>query len=130
MFPSRETVERIRKIYPVGTRVELTRMDDPQAPPIGTHGTVMYVDDIASLGVAWDNGSTLQCVYGKDQVKILDSVVVISYGQKQVWDSREEATKFYFEGMMECEGAERDRYAKIYADLILGLPVCTDEEDS
>lgn len=31
-FPSKETVERIRKEYPVGTRVELVQMDDPQAP--------------------------------------------------------------------------------------------------
>ena len=35
-FPSKETVERIRKEYPVGTLVELVRMDDPQAPPVGT----------------------------------------------------------------------------------------------
>jgi len=65
-FPSRETVERIRKQYPVGCRVELLRMDDAQAPPIGTKGTVRYVDDIGSLGVAWDNGSSLQVVYGED----------------------------------------------------------------
>ncbi len=65
-FPSRETVERIRKQYPVGCRVELLRMDDPQAPPVGTKGTVRYVDDIGSLGVAWDNGSSLQVVYGED----------------------------------------------------------------
>lgn len=65
-FPSRESVERIRKQYPVGCRVELLRMDDPQAPPSGTKGTVRYVDDIGSLGVAWDNGSTLQVVYGED----------------------------------------------------------------
>ena len=39
-FPSKETVERIRKEYPVGTRVELVRMEDPQAPPVGTKGTV------------------------------------------------------------------------------------------
>lgn len=46
-FPSKETVERIRKEYPVGTRVELVRMDDTQAPPVGTKGTVRGVDDIA-----------------------------------------------------------------------------------
>ena len=27
-FPSREVVERIRREYPAGTRVELLRMDD------------------------------------------------------------------------------------------------------
>ena len=39
-FPSREIVERIRREYPAGTRVELVRMDDVQAPPAGTKGTV------------------------------------------------------------------------------------------
>ena len=71
-FPSRETVERIRKQYPVGCRVELLRMDDAQAPPIGTKGTVRYVDDIGSLGVAWDNGSSLQVVYSEDLCRKCD----------------------------------------------------------
>lgn len=48
-FPNREVVERIRKQYPVGCRVELLRMDDVQAPPIGTKGTVTGVDDTASI---------------------------------------------------------------------------------
>ena len=128
MFPSRAIVERIKKQYPVDTRVELVRMDDKQAPPVGTRGTVTGVDDIGSIMVAWDNGSGLSVAYGEDIVRKLDSVVVISYGQKQIWDSRAEATKFYFEGMAECDGAERDRYTKIYTDLILGCQVCTDEE--
>ena len=65
-FPSRETVERIRAQYPVGCRVELLKMDDIQAPPIGTKGTVTGVDDIGSIMVSWDNGSTLHIVYGDD----------------------------------------------------------------
>ncbi len=71
-FPSRETVERVRRQYPVGCRVELIRMDDVGAPPIGTKGTVRYVDDIGSLGVAWDNGSSLQVVYGEDLCKKIE----------------------------------------------------------
>ena len=51
-FPSKEVVERIRKEFPSGTRVELLQMDDPQAPPIGTQGTVLGVDDIGSIMVA------------------------------------------------------------------------------
>jgi hypothetical protein len=70
-FPSRETVERIRSQYPAGTRIELLSMDDPQAPPEGTRGTVLAVDDIASLIVAWDNGSSLNVAYGVDKVRIL-----------------------------------------------------------
>ena len=64
-FPSKETVERIRKEYPVGTRVELVQMDDPQAPPVGTKGTVRGVDDIGSIMVAWDNGCGLSVAYGR-----------------------------------------------------------------
>lgn len=33
-FPPREIVERVRREYPAGTRVELVRMDDAQAPPL------------------------------------------------------------------------------------------------
>ena len=58
-FPRRETVEQLRQEYPVGTRVELLRMDDPQAPPIGTKGTVRGVDDTGSIMVAWDSGGSL-----------------------------------------------------------------------
>ena len=70
-FPSRETVERVRQEYPVGTRVELLRMEDIQAPPLGTLGTVLGVDDTGSLLMRWDNGSGLNIVYGEDLVKKL-----------------------------------------------------------
>ena len=68
-FPNRETVNRIRREYPIGTRVKLVHMDDPQAPPVGTLGTVRGVDDIASILVRWDNGSGLNVVYGADYVE-------------------------------------------------------------
>ena len=68
-FPRRETVEKVRSEYPVGTRVELVKMDDVQAPPVGTKGTVKGVDDTASLLVDWDNGCGLNVIYGEDVVK-------------------------------------------------------------
>jgi hypothetical protein len=70
-FPSREAVERIRRDYPVGTRVELIQMEDVQAPPVGTLGTVLGVDDTGSLLMRWDNGSGLNVVYGEDLVRKL-----------------------------------------------------------
>lgn len=70
-FPSREAVERVRRQYPVGTRVELVCMDDRQAPPVGTKGTVLGVDDTGSLLMRWDNGSGLNVVYGEDIVRIV-----------------------------------------------------------
>lgn len=71
MFPevSKTVVEYLRKQYPVGCRVKLVKMDDCQAPAIGTEGTVSGVDDIGSIMVRWDNGSRLSVVYGKDICK-------------------------------------------------------------
>ena len=68
-FPDRTTIERIRAQYPPGTRVELLQMDDVQAPPPGTLGTVIAVDDTASLIVSWDTGSSLNVVYGQDRAR-------------------------------------------------------------
>lgn len=62
----RSVVSMLRKAYPVGTRVLLRKMDDPQAPKIGTEGTVCGVDDAGSILVHWDNGSSLSVVYGED----------------------------------------------------------------
>ena len=72
MFVKREIVERLRKHYPPGTRVELIRMDDSQAPATGTQGTVIGVDDIGSIMVSWDNGSSLSVVYGEDSCRKLE----------------------------------------------------------
>ena len=69
IFPSKEIVEQVRRQYPIGTRVELVKMDDIQAPPVGTKGMVTGVDDTASLLVAWDNGSHLNVIYGEDEVR-------------------------------------------------------------
>ena len=62
---SRESLQALRERFPKGTRVELVQMDDPQAPPIGTKGTVIGVDDIGSIMVSWDNGSGLSVAYGE-----------------------------------------------------------------
>ncbi len=88
-FPDRKTVERVRKEYPAGTRVILEQMEDPQAPPVGTLGTVIGVDDTASLLMKWDNGSGLNVVYGQDRVtkmimteKVFQQIMQIRSGGK------------------------------------------------
>ena len=65
-MPRREVIEDLRKRYPKGCRVELDSMDDPQAPPQSTRGTVLGVDDMGSIMVSWDNGSGLSLAYGED----------------------------------------------------------------
>ena len=52
-FPSKEQVARQRRLYPAGTRIELIQMDDAQAPPVGTRGTVSYTH----LLLAWKQKS-------------------------------------------------------------------------
>ena len=61
-----EQLQELWDEYPFGTRVELVRMDDVQAPPIGTLGKVIGVDDIGSIMVHWDNGSSLSVAWGAD----------------------------------------------------------------
>lgn len=68
---SRERLQALRERFKPGTRVELLKMDDVQAPPIGTKGTVIGVDDIGSIMVNWDNGSGLSIAYGEDECKVV-----------------------------------------------------------
>lgn len=66
---SQAGLEALINEYPSGCRIELLRMDDPFAPPIGTQGTVTGIDDIGSILVSWDNGSGLNVAYGEDLVR-------------------------------------------------------------
>lgn len=68
---SKEMIEKLKEKYPLGIRVKLIKMKDKYAPPIGTLGTVYGVDDIGSILVNWDNGSTLNVIYKVDKIKII-----------------------------------------------------------
>ena len=68
-FLGENTLSKLKVKYPPGTRVKLLEMDDPQAPPIGTLGTVTGVDDTGSLLMRWDNGSGLNVIYNIDKVE-------------------------------------------------------------
>ena len=68
---SEKTLDKLRIQYPKVTRVKLIRMVDFQAPPKGTLGTVMGVDDAGSIMVSWDTGSSLSVVYSEDIVEKL-----------------------------------------------------------
>ena len=70
-FPSREQIAALRERYPRGTRVELLGMDDPQAPPTGTMGEVMGVDDAGQILVRWETGSSLNLISGIDSFRIV-----------------------------------------------------------
>ena len=61
----------ISQMYPVGSIVELINMDDPQAPPSGTRGKIVFIDDIGQIHVEWENGSGLALIYGQDDFKVV-----------------------------------------------------------
>ena len=73
-FPPKEVVERLREQYPVGTRIELTSINDPFNDTLkpGDKGTVDHIDDTGTIFAAWDNGSGLGLVYGVDSCKKLE----------------------------------------------------------
>ena len=70
-------LEMIRKNYPVGARVELIHMDDPYNKKLvpGCKGTVRLVDDMGTIHVSWDCGSSLGVVYGEDSCRVIKESV-------------------------------------------------------
>jgi hypothetical protein len=69
---NREKIEYYKKAYPVGTRIRLLHMDDPYSPiPDGTTGTVVYVDDMGTLHMKWDNGRSLGICPDVDSFEVI-----------------------------------------------------------
>ena len=64
-------LQELRDVYRPGVRVELVRMDDPQAPPPGTRGTCLGVDAQGSILMIWDNGSQLNVAVPRDRCRVL-----------------------------------------------------------
>lgn len=57
------------------------------------------------------------------------AIKITCYGKTDTWESRSEAMKFYMDCMCHSEGAERDRYTKIYIQLEQGSYDCKDTVD-
>ena len=70
-FIDKETLNQIRESFPNGTRVELISMNDPYNTKLipGCRGTVVSVDSIGTIHVAWDCGSGLGVVFGEDHCR-------------------------------------------------------------
>lgn len=68
---SKEALLALRERYPKGIRVELVQMDDPYNRKLvpGCKGTVRWVDDMGTIHVSWDCGSSLGIVYGVDSCR-------------------------------------------------------------
>ena len=68
---SREKLNELREKYPVGTKIVLKGMNDPQAPPVGTVGRIVAIDDIGTIHTAWQINSGLGLVYGVDEFEVI-----------------------------------------------------------
>ena len=126
-IPSEKELDRIRREYPVGTIIEIQKMDDPQAPPVGTLGEVICVDDMGDLEMLWSTGSSLKVILSEDRIRKVNGAITICYGRREYWRSRKEAADYFLEGISASDGSECERYSKIYAELIRGETVCSDE---
>ena len=72
---SKVELKELKTKYAVGSRVKLVLMNDPYANILapGDRGTVISVDDIGTIHVRWDCGSSLGIVYGEDLCELLES---------------------------------------------------------
>lgn len=72
-YPTEAEVEQLRKEFPVGTRVELVRMDNEPNPDIypGMRGTVENIDDAGNIKVRWSYGGCVRVIYGEDECRKL-----------------------------------------------------------
>ena len=62
-------IEKLRNEYKKGDRIELVEMVDAKSIPVGTRGTVQFVDDFGNVAVNWDNGSSLNFIPEVDKCK-------------------------------------------------------------
>ena len=74
---SQKEVERIKKMYPKGTRIQIERMNDSYHPiECGTNGIVDYVDDVGILHCTFDNGRCQGVVTDADIFHVIDRLNV------------------------------------------------------
>lgn len=76
MFYDDTKAKVLRNMYPVGTKIRLIYMDDIQAPPVGTCGTVIGVDDLGNILVEWENGSSLSLLPDKDKFQVISKPIL------------------------------------------------------
>ena len=70
-----EEIQNIKEKYIAGTKIELIEMYDNTNPvPKGTKGIVDFVDDIGTIHMKWETGSSLGLIVGVDEFKVIGDV--------------------------------------------------------
>lgn len=90
LMPTQTCIAEMKKAFPRGSEVELIFMDDPyRVMPQGLKGTVLTIDDIGTIHVAWKNGSGLGVVWNADVVKNVATGVL----SNQFWEDNRPYTR-------------------------------------
>lgn len=70
-FPNKSYLAQLRKQYPVGTKIQLISMRDEKYPILpGTIGEVTHIDDLGSIHMKWQNGSSLAIIPEVDSFRV------------------------------------------------------------
>ena len=71
-IPTEREIQRLRQIYPSGTKIRLIEMDDPYSHlKPGEIGTVMHIDDMGQIHMWWESGSNLALIPDVDRFEIV-----------------------------------------------------------
>lgn len=70
---TKEEIQSIKDKYVKGTKIELIKMYDLQAPTTKTIGIVEGVDDSGHILMKWNNGSDLSLIEGVDEFIVIES---------------------------------------------------------
>lgn len=71
-FPSKTEIERLRKMYPPGTRIRLISMSaEPYPLPPDSIGEVEMVDDGGNINMKWQCGRGLSLIAGVDSFEVI-----------------------------------------------------------
>ena len=70
-FPNKAYLEQLRKQYPIGTKIQLISMRDEKYPILpGMIGVVTHIDDMGSIHLKWQNGSSLAIIPEVDSFRV------------------------------------------------------------
>lgn len=71
-FPNKSYLAQLRKQYPVGTKIQLISMRDEKYPILpGMIGVVTHIDDMGSIHLKWQNGSSLAIIPEVDSFRVV-----------------------------------------------------------
>ena len=94
----RRIAESTKKLYSPGTRIELISMKDPYAPvPVGTRGTVKFVDSMGTIFPEWDTGRSLGVVPSEDSFRKLTQEEIEKYAKQAYEAMYDTGGELYFE---------------------------------